>query len=239
MVTALAVVIALALPLVLLGNGLWLLLQPWLVHVEYALPGFPEDRLGLTERQRTELAVVGLRSIRPGDGEGPAHLRQARLPTGEVAFNVREVAHMADVRGVIGGFLIAWAVALGLLGAAALALRRGGEPGSLARALGAGVRFTVALFALASLLMLVSFEWFFEGFHGLLFEGRSWRFRPGDTLRSLYPDAFWGVAGGLLATLVALQAVALGLVLRARTHAAPAASPAGSSPQRRRTRRSG
>lgn len=214
--TALTVVIVACVPAVLLGNALWVLVNPWLVDVQYALPGFPDDRLGFTDAQRADLASVGVRSIRPQDGEGVALLREASLPAGGAAFDEREIRHMGDVRSVVRGFLVAWALALGALAAAALALGRAGEAGSVSRALVAGCLLTLGLFAALGLLMLVSFDAFFEGFHGVFFEGDSWRFGPEDTLRSLYPDAFWGVAGATAAALVLAQALALAGVLRWR-----------------------
>ncbi len=63
--------------------------------------------------------------------------------------------------------------------------------------------------ALVGLIMLINFEFFFDGFHGVFFEGDSWRFNSSYLLRQLYPDFFWGVAGGAMAALVTLQAVAL------------------------------
>jgi integral membrane protein (TIGR01906 family) len=227
---ALAAVIVAATPVVLVGNSLWILLNPWLVEAQYALPGFPDDRFGLGDDERTELAKIGLRSVRPQD-EGVELLREARLPDGRVAFDEREIRHMRDVRALIAGVLTAWAIALGVLVAAALALRRVGERGSVSRALAEGGVLAVGLFALVAVAMLVAFDSFFSGFHGVFFEGDSWRFnRRRDTLRQLYPDAFWGVAGGAAVGLVVLQAG--GLVWQRGVHrtARPAQRATSSSP---------
>ena len=77
--TVLSVLIIAVVPVVLIGNALWVLVNPWLVHAEYALPGFPDDDFDLSDQERTDLAVTGVRSIRPG-GDGVEQLRQARLP---------------------------------------------------------------------------------------------------------------------------------------------------------------
>src|SRR5512134_3218871 len=123
LVLALSAVIVVAVPVVLVGNTLLILVNPWFVHAQYAVPGFPDDSRGLSDGERTDLAVTGIRSIRPGSG-GVELLREARLPGGGPAFEEREIEHMEDVRGLVGGALIAWAVALVIGLAAVLALRR-------------------------------------------------------------------------------------------------------------------
>jgi hypothetical protein len=216
---ALSALIVVAVPVVLVGNTLLVLVNPWFVHAQYAVPGFPDDSRGLSDGERTELAVTGIRSIRPGSG-GVELLREARLPSGGPAFEEREIQHMEDVRRLVAGSLIAWAIALVLGVGAVLALRRiNGPPafrlpwtharGPVRRALVGGAYLTIAAMALAGLVMLVDFDLFFDGFHGVFFEGDSWQFDDGDTLLQLYPDFFWGVAGGTMAALVTLQAAAL------------------------------
>jgi integral membrane protein (TIGR01906 family) len=200
------------LPAVLIGNALVVLVQPWTVDAQYALPGFPAPAIDLPDADRERLAKDGVRSISPWRSGGSTLLRDARLPGGAPAFTAREIGHMADVRAVVRGFLIAWAAGLVVLLAGRLALR--GEPWLLRRALAWGSAATLALVVAVGLLMLAGFDAFFERFHGVFFDGDSWRFADDSTLLSLYPDAFWAVSGGAITALVALQA---GLVLwRAR-----------------------
>ena len=213
---ALTVLIAAAVPIVLLGNALWLLVNPWLVDVQYALPGFP-DEPALSDAARKDLAVTGIDSVRPWGG-GVELLREARLPSGDPAFTEREIQHMEDVRGLLAAFLTVWAISLGIAIAAALALRRIAGPGSIERALGRGAIVSLVAIAVIGLVMLVNFEFFFDGFHGIFFEGDSWRFNETYTLRQLYPDYFWAVAGGGAAALVLLQAAAMLAVVRRRAN---------------------
>jgi len=203
-----------AVPLILVGNALWLLINPWLVDVEYALPGFP-DTPGLSKGERSELADAGIDSIRPA-GDGVELLREARLPSGDPAFEQREISHMDDVRGLVAAVLAAWAIALTLAFGVALWLRRRGDPDAVRRALGRGAGLTLGAMTVLGLVMLIDFEFFFDGFHAVFFEGDSWRFNETYTLRQLYPDFFWGVAGAALAAFVLIQAVALALVVRRR-----------------------
>ncbi len=207
--TLLSVVVALAVPAVLLGNGLWLLTNGWYVHAEYARPGFPDDTLGFTKAERTELALVGLDSIHPLNRDGVDVLRDARLPDGSVAFTEREIVHMGDVRGLVGKVLLAHAIALAAIVVVAIVAHASRLGGVLSRGILAGSFLTLALAAALGLMMLISFDWFFVQFHEALFTGDTWRFADSDTLLRLYPDAFWSDFGGVLAALTVVQAAAL------------------------------
>ena len=73
-------------PPLLVVTSLRVVANDWIVSFEYAYGGVPEDRYGLTEDERAELARTGLDSILPG-GLGVELLRRARLPDGAPAFN--------------------------------------------------------------------------------------------------------------------------------------------------------
>jgi integral membrane protein (TIGR01906 family) len=206
---ALSTLVALAIPVVLLGNGLWLLTNDWYVHAEYARPGFPDDRYGLAKEERTRLALLGLDAIQPFNGAGVQVLREARFGDGTPAFNDREIAHMDDVRGVVGKVLLAHAVAVGVIALAALAGRLGRMGGALARGLFGGGLLTLGIAAVLGIYMLANFDDFFVQFHEALFEAGTWSFPLSDTLIRLYPDAFWSDFGAVLAAFTVLQAVAL------------------------------
>jgi integral membrane protein (TIGR01906 family) len=212
--TLLALVIALALPAFLIGNALLVLVHPWLVEAQYALPGFPDDGLGLAEDDRRELAHAGVRSISFWDGSGIDRLREARLPGGAPAFGAREVSHMEDVRSVVTGFAWAWLAAVAALCAISFVLVRSGRRDALAQGLRRGARLTLAAFAVLALLMLVDFDAFFDGFHAVFFSGDSWRFADDDTLLALYPDTFWVIAASATAVLVIGQALLVQFLAR-------------------------
>lgn len=207
----LGAIIGAAVPPIIVGNALWLLLNPWLVDMQYALPGFPGDRLGFDDSQRADLAVTGLRSVRPLD-EGMALLRAARLPDGTTAFTEREISHMREVRSVITGFIAAWAIAAALGLAAVAALGRISGRGAVRVALARGGVLTCVLIAVIGLAALIDFEGFFGAFHGIFFEGNTWRFDDSDTLLQLYPETFWIVASAVTVALALLQAAALALL---------------------------
>lgn len=227
----LTALVALAIPALLLGNGLWLLANGWYVHAAYARPGFPDDRYGFTKSERTELAIVGLRSIQPSNRDGVDVLLEARLSDGTPAFDEREILHMADVRGLVGRVLLAHALALGVIVAAFAGLRALRVRAAFTRGLFLGGGLTLVLAAALGVLMLASFDRFFVQFHEALFAGDSWRFRSTDTLLRLYPDAFWSDFGAALAILTVAQAAALAggawWRLRRSRAAASAAAPKG------------
>jgi integral membrane protein (TIGR01906 family) len=210
----LTVAVACAVPFALAGNALLLIAWGWLPRALYALPGFP-DGDGLEGGERLALARTGVDSVQPWDTDGMDSLREATLPTGMPAFAAREIAHMQDVRGLMSGLLLVWAIALAILIAAWLATRSRPPAHAAVRAgLRAGALAAIALLAALGVFMLADFDAFFTAFHGLFFEGDSWRFAADDTLRRLYPYAFWGISGGVLAALTIGQALALARAAR-------------------------
>ncbi len=200
-------ILAVTVPLVVLGNALVILLGPWTGDVLYALPGFPADILGLDGEDRANLAESGIRSIWPV-GEGTVLLEQARLPNGTPAFEPREISHMEDVSALVKAATVVWLAAL-VTGLAALIALRKIAPGRVRPSLGLGAR--IALFSMLGLgiVMATGFEFFFDGFHAIFFEGDSWQFADGSTLRRLYPDEFWGIVAGLFALFALAQAIVL------------------------------
>jgi integral membrane protein (TIGR01906 family) len=155
-------------------------------------------------------------------------LRDARLPDGTPAFSEREIAHMADVRTLVGGFYLAhvWSLAVMILVVVALA-RAPRTRRLIARGLLGGSLLTLAIAAVVGLMMAVAFDWFFTSFHTVFFEGMTWYFYRGDTLLRIYPEVFWSDFGFVLGALALLQAVILGAgcwwwLRRTRRRRAPA-----------------
>lgn len=198
--------VALAVPLVLLVDGVHVIAHGWYIRFEYGRDGFPRDPYGLTTGQRTDLAAVGLRSILPWERAGTGLLREARLPDGDPAFGGREVRHMGDVRALVWGLFVAHAAAL--VAIAALAALRATRP-LLGRGLRLGAILTLALAGFVAVFVLVSPIGFLGGFHRVFFSGDSWRFAETDTLRRLFPDRFWSDTAIALGVATAAQAAAL------------------------------
>ena len=203
-----SVAVTLAVPAILAVNGIRIATNDRYVEAVYDYGGVPDDRYGLRASERERLALLGLRSIEPSTAEGIDLLREARLPDGEPAFNTRELAHMADVRTAVSRayrFQIVAVIAIAILAVllGILSTTRAVVPVALVR----GAVLTLAVAVVVPIVAAVSYDSFESSFHGLFFEGDTWRFEESDTLRRLYPDRFWldtAVAIGLLAVLQAV-----------------------------------
>ena len=197
------VVIAAFVPLILIGNAVHMLAHPWFVDTELGRAG--PDPYGMTDRDRRRLAHTALDSIVPLGG-GDRVLREARLSNGGAAFDPKERHHLDDVRGYLLGLYAVNAVGLAALAALLLAARTRG----LARdGLAAGAAWTFGIAAFVGVYVAVAPVSFLGGFHRVFFAGDSWRFADTETLRHLFPDAFWSDTALVLGGLVALQAVVL------------------------------
>lgn len=190
------ILVILLLPPALLALALRLAATSILVRWEYQRPGFPPDPYGLSTPERIRLAEACLNYLLTDAGiERLAEISLEDRP----AFSLKELAHMEDVKrvlwalwgtGTVSGLLV-------LSGTIALAVR----PQTRRRALLAlleGSLLTVVLVAAAGLLMLLGWDTFFTGFHGLFFSPGSWTFAYSDTLLRLYPERFWMDMGGML-----------------------------------------
>jgi integral membrane protein (TIGR01906 family) len=214
-IIALSVAMTLAVPLILAVNGLRLVTNERYVQAVYDFGGVPDDRDGLTGEQRERLALVGLRSIEPSTAEGIGLLREARLPNGQPAFNVRELRHMEDVRTAVSRayrFQVIAVIAIGILAVlfGLLGTTRAVVPVALAR----GAVLTVGVAVVVGVVAATSYSSFETPFHSLFFEGDSWRFEETDTLRRLYPDRFWLDTAVVIGLLAVLQAGLVFLVAR-------------------------
>ncbi len=206
---ALAVLIALLVPGLIIVSGIRVLAHPRLVRAEYRRSGFPVDPYGFTTAQRIRLGVVGLHSVLPG-GQGIALLRAARLPDGKPAFGAREIRHMTDVRAWINRFWWFQYVALGVIAlAGVLLLPRWRTRRYFPRGLRWGGVLTLVVAAAVGGVMAVSWNTFFVDFHRLFFADDTWRFDDNTTLRRLYPDRLWVDVGIGAATFTVVTALVL------------------------------
>jgi integral membrane protein (TIGR01906 family) len=203
----LVVLVALAVVVVIIVNAFRLTATETFVRYEYGHAELPVDS-GLSLSQRRALALTGLSAIRPHTA-GIRSLEEATLPDGSPAFGRRELTHMGDVRRLFGRAL--WLqIALGIgLGGAALGLSRTKYRSVVPRGLLVGALGTLAVALVAIPAILLGFDGFFASFHGVFFEGDSWRFVRGDTLLRIYPKRFWMDTSRVIAAVVILQALLL------------------------------
>jgi len=214
--TALTLAIAVAVPVILVANGLRLVTHDRYVRAVYDYGGVPRDDLGLTKSQRTALAATGLHSIQPDEKDGLDLLRRARLPDGAPAFTPQEIRHMRDVRTLLGRLFTVQVVAgLAILALAVGLAFRPTRRRLVPRALRIGALVTLGLAGLVGVLSIVYWPAFSTPFHLVFFGESSWRFDDTDTLRRLYPDRFWIDTAVVLGVLAVVQATALWFVARA------------------------
>ncbi len=195
--------IAAFVPLTLIGNAVHVLAHPWFPRLE--IGRLPPEPYGMSQSDRTRLANVALDSIVPFGG-GDRALREARLPSGAPAFDAKERRHLHSVRSYVLGL---YAVNLAALVAfAGLLLARRTRRVAL-DGLSAGALLTLAIAVFVGIYVAVAPVSFLGGFHRVFFSGDSWRFAETETLRRVFPDAFWSDTAIALGALVAAQAVVL------------------------------
>jgi integral membrane protein (TIGR01906 family) len=217
--TILPWLVAILVPIALIGLGLRLLLSPLFLKIEYNMPYFPPDEYGFTKEDRLRWApYLWDYAINTA---GISYLGDLKFDNGEPVFNERELSHMDDVKRTVQGSLRVWYITLALLllfglwawfdgwwQAYLLGLMRGGW-------LMIGLAVTIGLIVVVGIVINPDIFWnFFAGFHSLFFEGDSWLFLFSDTLIRLFPIRFWQDAF-LWAAVIALGGgVALAFGLR-------------------------
>jgi integral membrane protein (TIGR01906 family) len=207
-VAALAAVIALSVPGILIVNGFRVLATDTFVDRELGRSGFPPDPYGLDTDQRAALARIGLESIQPGS-EGIPLLERATLPDGAPAFQERELVHMRDVRTLFGAALrLQLIAAIGIV-VLAFALGRTRLRTAVPAGLLAGALATLGVAMLLVPLIVFGFDGFFTRFHEIFFSGDSWQFSAADTLIRIYPERFWVDVSRLTAAMAVGQALVL------------------------------
>lgn len=210
LITILSIIIAIIVPALLVMNGVRVFANDWYVHFEYNKPGFPADPLGMTQAQRTDLALTGLRSVLPQYDEGIALLERAQLPDGSAAFNERELGHMRDVRVLFGQLYPLHLIGLVIVVGLAIVLSRSADTNAvIPRALQWGSLLTLAIAAVLIVYILINFNTFFTQFHQVFFEGDTWLFRFDDTLIRLYPVPFWSDIATYIGVVIVAQALLL------------------------------
>ncbi len=217
--SALSWLVAILIPLALIGLGLRLLLSNAFLQIEYNMPYFPRDEYGFTKEDRLRWAPYAVDYL--VNNEGISYLGDLKFDDGTALYNERELSHMEDVKRVTKGALNVWYVTLAVLLALGVWSRLSGWGQAYRQGLMRGGWLMVGLAAVIGLIVLVGISinpnvfWeFFTAFHQLFFEGDSWLFLYSDTLIRLFPLRFWQDAF-LFAAVIALGGgVALGTGLR-------------------------
>lgn len=208
--------VAILVPLALIGLGIRALLTPAFLQIEYNMPYFPPDQYGFTREDRLKWAPYALDYL--VNSADISYLGDLQFNDGTPLYNERELSHMADVKRVTKSALNVWYIALASLVMLGIwswreewmqtyrqGLMRGGW-------LMVGLAAAIGLIVVVGILVNPNIFWnFFAGFHALFFEGDSWLFLYSDTLIRLFPIRFWQDAF-LYASIIALGG-ALGLAV--------------------------
>ncbi len=203
--------IVLVVPIILVLTWLRVLLTPVFIRSEYNKPSFPADPYGFTREDRLQWAEVSRQYLL--NREGIEFLGDQKLPDGTPLYNSRELRHMEDVKRVVSGALLVWALALLAGGLASAYLVR--QSGHLfLHAVQSGSLLTLALLAAVLGGVLLAWNWFFVFFHRVFFTGDTWLFLYSDSLIRLFPEMFWQDCFLALGITTALSAAGLWLVAR-------------------------
>ncbi len=179
--------------------------------------GFDKYRISLASgitREDLRQVALDLRSYF-NSGSEPLSIRTRIFGLEQELFNEKEVHHMRDVKRLLWGvyvvFAVSAAVLAGLVAAGFLRRRRAYLP-TMARHWAWGGGLTVGLLILFGIVASVGFDALFLLFHRVSFANDFWQLDPRtDYLVLLFPQQFW-----FDATLwVALRALAGGLILAA------------------------
>ncbi len=222
---ALSWLVAILVPLALIGLGIRALLTPVFLQIEYNMPYFPPDEYGFTKEDRLRWAPYALDYL--VNSADISYLGDLTFDDGTPLFNERELSHMEDVKHVTQGVLNVWYISLALLTLLGIWSWRGrfdyAQHGMQAYRLGltrggwlmVGLAGAIGLIVVIGISVNPNVFWnFFAGFHSLFFEGDSWLFLFSDTLIRLFPLRFWQDAF-LWAAVIALGGgFALGLGMK-------------------------
>jgi hypothetical protein len=206
----LAPAVTLAVPIVLVALDVWLLASVPYLRWAYGRPHLAPPP-GFTAAERLAVAEPStLFIVRPMAPEALAALEHRGAPL----YTEGEIAHLVDVKRLVGRLTGLALAGLAVIGLAAAAAARGGEVPTLARAVERGGWLAVGLIAAAAAAIGLAWPLFFTGFHELLFPPGTWQFAPDSALIRLFPERFWLDSAVVLAGLVALEGAAVALLAR-------------------------
>jgi integral membrane protein (TIGR01906 family) len=165
-----------------------LLVHPFLPF-EYSMPGFPPDPYGFTKTDRLYWSGIALDYLL--NSEGIDFLGNLRFEDGTAVYNERELRHMVDVKIALQNTLKVWMVSLALLICLGVWAWRSHWSDEFRKGLRLGGWLSVFLVIGVIVVVLLSFNDFFVGFHNVFFQPGTWMFYCSDTLIRLFPERFW------------------------------------------------
>lgn len=188
-VSVLTGLMVILIPVILVLLSVRVVLTETYVKLLYQRPGFPADLYGWDDDVRLEYGPIGVRYLTTDED---ISLLGDLVIDGRPAFKADELNHMEDVHVVtLGAMRVLYAsLALFAVVAGALAYSPQTRP-ALWGAISHGGFATIGLILMLFVVVIVSWDFFFDTFHALFFEDGTWQFRRSDTLIRLYPQQFW------------------------------------------------
>lgn len=162
--------------------------------------GIPESELIRANGEIRDYLVHG--------SDGPLSITVTSLAgEEEPLFSVRETAHMADVRDLVGAVFTLQVVAVTLALTLAVVMIALWPPRALAAAALYGSLLTGAVIGVTGLLAVSGFDAVWSQFHGIAFSNDLWRLDPDrDHLIQMFPETFWFQATLLLGAITIAEA---------------------------------
>jgi integral membrane protein (TIGR01906 family) len=189
--------VALGTMLILLGAGVALFLNPFWVAFEQGRA----NAAGWTGFSAADLRAATDAILRDLYLGGRFDVTVGGVPV----LDLREQAHMHDVRAVFGWFAVAV-----IAGTAVLLMGRALSGGArwYWRAIQSGATVLAVTVVALGITALFAFDAMFEAFHEIFFAGGSYTFDPRtERLVQLFPDQFWFETSTALAIVLVVMAV--------------------------------
>lgn len=200
-------IIVISMPFMLMALAFKIASSNLFLRFEYFMsPWFPADKYGFHSDDRLHYASYVVDYLFNGDSS--RYLADVVFPDGRPVFTDDEIAHMADVKGLVTLLFFIAIVGLILSVVSAVYLSRKHGPG-IHRALRWSGIVTLVLFAGLAVIALFGWDRFFTGFHQVFFASGTWQFYLDDSLIRLFPPQFWVDAGVFVAAFVVLLSILL------------------------------
>ncbi len=188
-------------------TGVRLVATETFLQIEYNRPGFPADRFGFSQADRLFYAPYAIEYLR-NDAEID-YLGDLTFENGMPLYNARELRHMEDVKVVTqAAFSVHAVVSLLYISTILILAWKPATRPALRQGLSGGGIFTIMLIITLITLIFANWDFFFDHFHAVFFEGDSWQFSTSDTLIRLFPEQFWFDAAMTIGAFTILGAVA-------------------------------
>lgn len=207
-------IITILVPVSLTLIGVRMLMSPYFLQIEYNQPGFPEDTYGFSKEDRLYWSKIAMEYLL--NEEGISFLGDLRFEDGQPVYNERELKHMLDVKNVVKTAMLVMNFSLLILISCGIWAWRTGWCNDYRFSMARGGWFTVGLFSVIIIIIMVGFDIFFVSFHNIFFAPGTWLFLFSDTLIRLFPERFWQTAFVFVGAFTLLGGLMIGLIFRCK-----------------------